>query len=120
MDQKIQERVELDELERHKLEDRIQTLRAEGKTFREIGRILGLSQNKARYLCSCAVRRSTKRMAWTAGLSERLANSLHWLGFKGRDDVKAALISGHLQTLGQLERSLRGPTAIGELRRWLE
>jgi hypothetical protein len=118
MDQHVDQNATPDVIWKKELEDQAKKLREEGKTFTEIGVLLGVSAHKARYLFVGAVRRGGKPPSWTNGLNERLANSLHWLGFQGPEDVTAALKSGHLQTLSSFERGLRGP-AISELAQWL-
>jgi hypothetical protein len=118
MDQNIDQDGGLEVIRTIELEDQAEKLRAEGKTFKQIGMSMGVSAHKARYLFLCAARRRGKPPQWTDGLNERLANSLHWLGFQSSDDVTAALKSGHLQTLARFERGLRGP-AISELAQWL-
>lgn len=80
--------------------------------------MVGVPPHKARYLFLRSARHQGKPPSWTDGLNDRLATSLHWLGFEGREDVEAALKSGHLQTLSKFERGLRG-TAIAELLHWL-
>jgi hypothetical protein len=118
MDQHVDQNATPDIVRKRALEDQAKKLREEGKTFKEIGVLLGVSAHKARYLFVGAIRRGGRPPSWTDGLNERLANSLHWLGFQGPEDVTAALKSGHLQTLSSFERGLRG-SAITELSQWL-
>src|SRR5436309_1508944 len=118
MDQNIDHGGGLQVMRTIELEDQAERLSAEGKTFKQIGMLMGVSAHKARYLFLCAARRRGKPPRWTDGLNERLANSLHWLGFQTPEDVRAALVSGHLQTLASFERGLRGQ-AISELTQWL-
>jgi hypothetical protein len=118
MDQNFDQNPVPENVLRHELEDQVWKLRHEGKTFKVIGILMGLSAHKARYLFMAGARRQGKPPSWTDGLNDCLANSLHWLGFQGREDVIGALKSGHLQTLSSFERGLRGP-AIAELTQWL-
>lgn len=118
MDQNFDQNPVPENVLKQELEDQVWKLRHEGKTFKVIGILMGLSAHKARYLFMAGARRQGKPPSWTEGLNERLANSLHWLGFQGREDVIGALKSGHLQRLSSFERGLRGP-AIAELTQWL-
>jgi len=108
----------LDPVEKVAWENQVKRLRKEGKTFVEIGRLIAVSPRRARYLFLCAARRGGTMPRWTDGLNPRLATSLHWLGFRGREDVAEAFTSGHLQRLTRFERGLRGK-AIAELAQWL-
>lgn len=107
-----------DGLQKKTLEERIWALRKEGRTYSEIGKTEGISSSRARYLFEVVSRRGGRPPLWTDGLSDRLANSLRWLGFRGRDDVSEAMKSGHLKRLASFERGLRGG-AMAELAQWL-
>jgi hypothetical protein len=118
MNPDIRQQLAPDYLQKKALEERIWVLRKQGKTYSEIGKIEGISSSKARYLFDVVSRRSGKPLLWTDGLSDRLANSLRWLGFKDREDVTEAMKSGHLRRLALFERGLRGG-AMDELAQWL-
>lgn len=107
-----------DDAEKKALEERVWKLRKEGRTYSDIGKLEGISSSRARYLFEVVNRRGGRPPLWTDGLSDRLANSLRWLGFTDRDDVSRALKSGHLKRLALFERGLRGD-AISELAQWL-
>lgn len=118
MNRDIEQPLAPDDPPKNALEERIWTLRKEGKTYSEIGKIEGISSSRARYLFEVVSRRGGRPPLWTDGLSDRLANSLRWLGFKDREDVSEALKSGHLKRLALFERGLRGG-AMTELAQWL-
>lgn len=118
MKQDIRQQLTPDDLQKTALEERIWVLRKEGRTYNEIGKIEGISSSKARYLFEVVSRRGGRPPLWTDGLSDRLANSLRWLGFKDREDVTEAMKSGHLKRLALFERGLRGG-AMAELAQWL-
>ncbi len=118
MNRDIRQQLAPDDVEMSALEKRIWRLRKKGTTYSEIGRLEGISSSKARYLFEVVSRRSGRPPLWTDGLSNRLANSLRWLGFKDREDVSEAMKSGHLKRLALFERGLRGG-AMAELAQWL-
>ncbi|MET0963599.1 MAG: hypothetical protein ABWY05_12410 [Noviherbaspirillum sp.] len=118
MKQDTQQNPIVDSVQKSTMEERVCMLRNEGRTYSDIAGLEGISASKARYLFEAAARRAGRKPSWTDGLSDRLANSLRWLGFKDREEVARALASGHLNRLARFERGLRGH-AIEELALWL-
>lgn len=64
-------------------------LRKEGKLFREIAAVLGVSGSRARQMVLWAANpRPAQEPRWTDGLREQVANALRAHGFKGIEEVR--------------------------------
>ena len=87
-------------------------LRREGKTFKEIGKKLGVSYARANEIYHKAIKLEKKGElppAWTYGLKTKVANSLIAAGFNSKDEVIKALESGTIRLIPGSSRS----TVIG-------
>lgn len=87
-------------------------LRIEGKTFREIAEVLGVTIERARQIVTDANRKVERLSHWTGGLPKVIALRLQSAGYASKAEVKAAIESG------SIEASFRGKRVpwIGEKR----
>jgi hypothetical protein len=72
-------------------------MRQEGKTYKEIGKALKVSPERASQMVSKAtlsVARTETQDSWTYGLNKKLANSIISAGFKSKPEIVEALNQG--------------------------
>lgn len=94
-------------------------LRKAGKTFRQIGKELGISHGRASEIYHKAIsmeKAGKLPPQWTQGLKTKVAQSLTEAGFKSKTEVVSALKSGTIRLIPSSGRS----TVAGIGRRSIE
>ncbi len=91
-------------------------LRAEKKTFRQIGEALGVGPQRAREMVMKAERMKNAGAHWTDGLSTRTGFALRRAGFESREALESTIAAKGLKVGDFVEI---GPKAIAEIRQWL-
>lgn len=96
-------------------------LRKEGKTFREIGEVLGVSTGRAGHIVNEANRKAERLSHWTNGLPNAVAIRLEHAGYTSKDEVKAAIESGSLDAIFRGKRvPCLGGKKLQILMNWLK
>lgn len=91
-------------------------LRAEGKTFRQIGAALGVGPSRASEMVNKYAGMKRAGAHWTDGLSTRGSNLLRKFGFDSREALEAHISSNGLR-VGAVDGL--GRVSIAEIKQWI-